>query len=74
MSLYNVDDNLFSFETRLNQKPMVLFFIAMETGYLPKSPYNITCGVLLGPCSLIVSMSTHFVSKNHNFRFTKVNV
>jgi len=47
MSLYNVDDNLFSFETRLNEKPIVLFFIAMETGYLPKSPYYITYCVAL---------------------------
>ena len=46
MSLNNVDDNLFLFETRLNKKKHESLFIAKETGCLPKSPYNIACGVL----------------------------
>ena len=41
-----MNDNLFSLLIRLYQKPSILFLIIIKMGYLPNSPYSITCGVL----------------------------
>ena len=51
---YNIEDNLFVLDITLYQKPIIFFLIIMSIGNLPRSPYNIACGVLVLPLEHIL--------------------